>query len=90
MYLHKKRNQKLIRLYQGTQLLKLLTNNREFNFANFYQENLTDVSKVKESSFLKLELTDPPQIFDAHLLENTNFSPSSFHFSVAFYITIMF
>ena len=35
-----------------------------------------DVSKVKESSFLKLQLTDPPQIFDAHLLENTNFSPS--------------
>ena len=35
-----------------------------------------DVSKVKESSFLKLELTDPPQIFDAHLLENTNFSSS--------------
>ena len=32
----------------------------------------------------------PPQIFDAHLLENTNLSPSSFHFSVGFYITIMF
>ena len=26
----------------------------------------------------------PPQIFDAHLLENTNLSPSSFHFSVVF------
>ena len=35
-----------------------------------------DVSKVKESSFSKSDLTDPPQIFDAHLLENTNFSPS--------------
>ena len=31
-----------------------------------------DVSKVKQSSFLKSDLTDPPpQIFDAHLLENT-------------------
>ena len=28
------------------------------------------------------------QIFDAHLLENTNLSPSSFHFSVGFYIKI--
>ena len=35
-----------------------------------------DVSKVKESSFLKSDLTDPPQIFDARLLENTNLSPS--------------
>ena len=34
-----------------------------------------DVSKVKESSFLKSDLTDPPQIFDARLLENTNLSP---------------
>ena len=31
-----------------------------------------------------------PQIFDVHLLENTNFSPFSFHFSVGFYIMIMF
>ena len=38
--------------------------------------------KVKESSFFKSDLTDPPQIFDAHLLEYTNLSPSSFHFSV--------
>ena len=35
-----------------------------------------DVSKVKESSFSKSDLTDPPQIFDAHLLENTNLGPS--------------
>ena len=35
-----------------------------------------DVSEVKESSFLKSDLTDPPQIFDARLLENTNLSPS--------------
>ena len=34
-----------------------------------------DVSEVKESIFLKSDLTDPPQIFDARLLENTNFSP---------------
>ena len=46
-----------------------------------------DVSKVKESSFFKSDLTDPPpQIFDAHLFENTNFSSSKlkavkkFHF----------
>ena len=49
-----------------------------------------DVFKVKESSFFKSDLTDPPQIFDAHLLENTNLSLSSFHFSVSFYIKIMF
>ena len=30
------------------------------------------VFKVKESSFFKSDLTDPPQIFDVHLLENTN------------------
>ena len=36
------------------------------------------------------DLTDRPQIFDAHLLENTNLSPSRFHFSVGFYIKIMF
>ena len=43
-----------------------------------------DVSKVKESSLFKSDLTDPPHIFDAHLLENANVSPSSFHFSVDF------
>ena len=43
-----------------------------------------DVFKVKESRFFKSDLTDPPQIFDAHLLENTNLSPSRFHFSVSF------
>ena len=35
-----------------------------------------DVSKVKESSFSKSDLTDPPQIFNARLLENTNLSLS--------------
>ena len=35
-----------------------------------------DVSEVKESSFLKTDLTDPPQIFDARLFENTNLGPS--------------
>ena len=34
--------------------------------------------------FFKSDLTDPHQIFDAHLLANTNLSPSSFHFSVSF------
>ena len=29
----------------------------------------------KESSFFKSDFTDPPQIFNAHLLENTNLSP---------------
>ena len=49
-----------------------------------------DASKVKESRFFKSDLTDPPlQIFDANLLENTNLSLSSFHFSVDFYIKIM-
>ena len=34
--------------------------------------------------FLKLDLTDLPQIFNAHLLENTNLSSSSLHFTVGF------
>ena len=34
-------------------------------------------------AFFKSDLTDPtPQIFDAHLLENLDLIPSSFHFSV--------
>ena len=44
-----------------------------------------DVSKVKESSFYKSDLTEQPQIFDVHLLENTDLSPSRFNFSVSFY-----
>ena len=40
--------------------------------------------------FFISDLTDTPQIFDAHLLENTNLSPSSFHFSVGFYFKIIF
>ena len=40
-----------------------------------------DFSQVKESSFFKSDVTDP---LSAHPLENTNLSPSSFHFSVAF------
>ena len=43
-----------------------------------------DISKVKESSFFKSDLTDPHQIFDAHLLINTDLSPSRFLFSVSF------
>ena len=42
-----------------------------------------DISEVKESIF-KSDLTDPHQIFDAHLLETTDLSPSKFHFSVGF------
>ena len=34
--------------------------------------------------FFKSDLTDPPQIFDAPLLVNTDLSPSRFHFSVGF------
>ena len=36
-----------------------------------------NISKVKESSFFKLDLY-------AHLLENTNLGPTRFHFSVSF------
>ena len=43
-----------------------------------------DISKVKVSIFFKSHLTEPPQIFDAHLLENTDLTPSRFHFSVGF------
>ena len=35
--------------------------------------------------FLNRTSLTPPQIFDVHLLENTNLSPSSFHFSVGLY-----
>ena len=45
-----------------------------------------DVSKLKESSFFNRTSLTSPQIFYAHPLGNTNLSPSSFHFSVAFYI----
>ena len=34
--------------------------------------------------FFLSDLIDPPQIFDAHLLENTDLSPSRFNFSVVF------
>ena len=34
--------------------------------------------------FFKSDLTDPPQIFDAHLLENTDLGPFRFHSSVGF------
>ena len=37
---------------------------------------LFDSYKVKESSFLKSELTDPLSDFDAPLFENTNLGPS--------------
>ena len=47
-----------------------------------------DVSKMKESNFFKSDLSDPspPQIFDAHVLKNTNLSLFSLNFSVGFYI----
>ena len=44
-----------------------------------------DVSKVKESSFFKSDLTDPHQIFDAHLLENTNLTLPAFIFQWVLY-----
>ena len=49
-----------------------------------------DVSKVKESSFLKIGPHWPRQIFDAHLFKNTDLSHFRFHFPVSFYIKIMF
>ena len=50
-----------------------------------------DVSKVKESSFFfKSDLTAPPHIFDAHLFENIDLSPSRFHFSFGFISTSYF
>ena len=42
-------------------------------------------SKMKKSSFFKADLTDPSQIFDAHLLEYTDLSPSRFHFQWVLY-----
>ena len=47
-------------------------------------EVVFDISKVKESSSLNLTSLTPHQIFDAHLLETTDLSPSRFHFSVGF------
>ena len=49
-----------------------------------------DVSKVKKSSFFKSDLTDLPQIFDAHLLENTDLSPCKFPFPVGFILRSCF
>ena len=43
-----------------------------------------DVSRVKETRLFKSDITNPPQNFIAHLLENTELSPSRFHFSVGF------
>ena len=43
-----------------------------------------DVSKVKESIFFNRTSLTSSQIFEAHLLENTDLSPSRFHFSVVF------
>ena len=40
---------------------------------------------MKELSFIKSDLIDLHQIFDAHLLETTDLSPSRFHFSVGLY-----
>ena len=53
-------------------------------------EVVFDVSKVKESIFLKSDLTDPPQIFDAHLLEKNRFKPFQISVFSGFYIKIMF
>ena len=35
-------------------------------------------------NFFKSDLTDPPQIFDALIFENTDLSPTRFHFSAGF------
>ena len=43
-----------------------------------------DISTEKESRFFKSDLNDPHQIFNAHLLETTDLSPSRFHFSTGF------
>ena len=43
-----------------------------------------DVFRVKESSFSKSDLTYTPSDFWLHLLETTDLSPSTFHFSVGF------
>ena len=71
------------------------TKNIDFLALNLFQPHAPFAQKIadevifrhftmKESRFFKSDLTDSPQIFDAHLLENTNLSPYSFHFSVYF------
>ena len=40
--------------------------------------------------FFKSDLTDPPQIFDAHLLEKYQLKPFQLLFFCGFYIKIMF
>ena len=44
-----------------------------------------DVSKVKESSFFKSDLTNHPAQIDAHLLENTNLNFPDFIFQWVLY-----
>ena len=43
-----------------------------------------DISKVKDLSFVNRTSLTPHQIFDAHVLENTDLSPFRYHFSVGF------
>ena len=58
--------------------------------AKIADELFFDVSKVKESSFFKSDLTIPPQIFDAHFLEKYRFEPFHIWFFSGFCIKIMF
>ena len=61
--------------YHGVSLTLMRPLRRKVRMRWFF-----DISKVKESSFFKSDLTDPCQIFYAHLLENADLSPSRFHF----------
>ena len=45
---------------------------------------------AQRENFLNRTSLSPRHIFDTYLSENTNLSPSSFHFSVGFYIKICF
>ena len=92
---------RVIRIINGLILGAKQAADKRFSFPNFNPHTPVGQKVADELGFLtfprwmsrvflKSELTDPPQIFDAHLLENTNVSPSRFHFSVGFHIKIMF
>ena len=49
-----------------------------------------DISKVTQSSFFKLNLTDPPLDFWCASFGKHQFKPFSFHFPMDFYIKIIF
>ena len=70
---HKKLSVRKIQILQRRNFLTLTRSLR----TKMRKRWFFDVFKVKKSTFFSYsDFIDPSQIFDAHLFENTNFSPS--------------